>query len=418
MKLWHIGIWGRALAWVTPALTLMAGSVAAAPQALRYEPVAVRVGGADRAARVPAGLVLEVLTEALDEPRMLTFGPGGDLFAGSKDGAVYRLPAPYTRPQRLVKLSGYPHSVAFRDGEILIARTDGLYRAPYRAGQESIAPGSVELLAALPGGGGHTSRTVALGPEGRIYLSLGISGNCSDQFLGQEYPFEDRRGGVLILDGAPGEGGRPRWRPFASGLRNPVGFAWHPQSRVLYATNNGPDHWGYELPPEVFRRLDPGSFQGMPWFQWDGTSLRRDECIDREPPRPRSDVSPPAATFPARSAPMGVAFVPEGALTAEFAGDAIVALHGSWGTQPSGGYFGDPATRRPPALVAVRFEGTEAARVDDLVTGFQLPGGDRWARPVGVVVGPDGALYFSSDAGTEGVFRLRRRNAMSGSGAP
>jgi glucose/arabinose dehydrogenase len=87
--------------------------------------------------------------------------------------------------------------------------------------------------------------------------------------------------------------------------------------------------------------------------------------------------------------------------------DAIVALRGSWGTQPSGGCIGDPASRREPKLVAVRFQDGKAQRVDDLVTGFQLHDGERWARPVGVAVGPDGALYFTSDSGVEGLFRLR-----------
>ncbi|MHB8763854.1 MAG: PQQ-dependent sugar dehydrogenase, partial [Deferrisomatales bacterium] len=138
-------------------------------------------------------------------------------------------------------------------------------------------------------------------------------------------------------------------------------------------------------------------------------AVRRDECIRREPPRPAAGVPAPAATFPARSAPMGVAFAPPGALAPALVGDAVVALHGSWGTRPAGGFAGDPATRRPPALVVVRFEGGRAYRVDDLVTGFQLSSGRRWARPVGVAVGPDGALYFSSDDGAEAVFRLRRQ---------
>jgi len=106
---------------------------------------------------------------------------------------------------------------------------------------------------------------------------------------------------------------------------------------------------------------------------------------------------------------MGVAFVPAGAMHPSLEFDAVVALHGSWGTRPHGKASGDPATRRHPKVVVVRFDADEAYRVDDLVTGFQLPNGERWARPVGVAIGPDGAVYFSSDDGVNGLFRLRRR---------
>jgi glucose/arabinose dehydrogenase len=191
-------------------------------------------------------------------------------------------------------------------------------------------------------------------------------------------------------------------------LRNPVGFAWHPQTGELYASNNGPDHLGFDRPPEYFSRVSAGSFHGMPWFQYDGKKIVRDDCVKSKPPRPLADVAVPAATFPARNAPMGVAFVPAGALDKALEADAIVALRGSWGTRPGGGFFGEAASRRPPKLVAVRFREGRALRVDDLVTGFQRPDGSRWARPVGVAIGPDGALYFTSDSDTNGLFRLSR----------
>ena len=82
----------------------------------------------------------------------------------------------------------------------------------------------------------------------------------------------------------------------------------------------------------------------------------------------------------------------------------------SWATLPDGSGGGDPATRREPKLVVVRFADGEAVRVDDLVSGFQLADGRRWARPTGVAIGPDGALYFASDAGIHGLFRLRPAN--------
>ena len=376
----------------------------AGTEALAYEEQTLILDGVSRTARVPKGYRLEWLS-GMDAPRMLTFAANGDLFVGSKSGMVYRLPPPYTKAEVLVELDDYPHSVAFREGEILIARTDGVYRAPYRPGQSSIAPDAVVLLAALPGGGGHDSRTVGVGPDGRVYVSLGIQRNCSDQYLGEGYPFDERRGGVLVLRES---GGKASWAPFASGLRNPVGFDWQPQTGVLFASNNGPDHLGYDQPPEYFSRLTASSFHGMPWFQFDGKQVRRDDCVSRAPPRSMNEVTIPAATFPSRNAPLGMAFVPKGAMDARLELDAAVALHGSWGTQPDGGYLGSAATRRAPKIAVVRFQEEQAMRVDDLITGFQLPDGKRWARPAGVTFGSDGALYFSSDSDVNGLFRLKR----------
>ena len=380
---------------------------AAAPETLLYEEQAMQVGATRHVMRVPKGFHLELLTDKLNDPRFLTFADNGDLFIGSGSGKLYRVPPPYTTPEVLVSLDGYPHSVALRRGEILIARTDGLYRAPYQPGQKSIPEKSVSLLAALPGGSGHSSRTVAIGPDQRVYVSLGIQNNCSDQYLDDRYPPNDRRGGLQVLRE---QDGKPRWETFASGLRNPVGFAWHPQTSVLYASNNGPDHRGFEQPPEYFSRVSPGSFHGMPWFQYDGQRIVPDNCVTSRAPRPITEVMPPVATFPSRNAPMGVSFVPKGAMHEALELDAIVALRGSWATLPSGGILGEKASRRPPKLVAVRFKDGAAVRVDDLVTGFQLENGGRWARPVGVAIGPDGALYFTSDSETDGLFRLRRKN--------
>ena len=408
--------------WLNQGLSLLAGvimflrtlsiillsiptSQADLPVAINRVDQSIRINTESYSVRVPEGYTLELLTDKLDGPRLLSFSNNGDLFIGAKSGHVYRLPPPYTQPQVLLRMGGYPHSIAFRPGEILIAKTDGLYVAPYQLGQATISPNAVKLLAALPGGGGHSSRTVAVGPDGLVYVSLGISGNCSDEYLDESYPFDKRRGGVLVLDESNNQ---PRWRTFASGLRNPVGFAWHPKTKELYASNNGPDHLGFNYPPEYFSRLLPGTFHGMPWFISDGKQVRRDECIDSTAPRPISDVQKPVVTFPSRNAPMGVVFVPAGAMDKSLEYDAIVALRGSWGTRPFGGFVGLPSTRRHPQLVVVRFDNGKALRIDELVTGFQLDNGNRWARPVGVAIGPDGALYFTSDSETHGLFRLHK----------
>ena len=385
---------------------LPASGIEADTSPLSYEEQTIRVGDERLIALVPKGYRLELLTDRLDRPRLMAFAENGDLVIGSQSGKVYRLSRPYTDPEVLVELEDYPHSVAFRRGEIFIARTHGLYRAPYQPGQKQLAPKSVTLLAGLPGGSGHSSRTVRVGPDDRVYVSLGIQGNCSDQYLDDRYPFDARRGGIYVLREVDG---KINLEPFGTGLRNPVGFSWHPQTGVMYASNNGPDHLGYDQPPEYFSRIAAGSFHGMPWYQFSGDKLIRDHCILGVPPRSMSDVVLPVATFPARNAPMGVDFVPKGAMDKTFELSAIVALHGSWGTKPTGGYLGNKATRRPPKIVIVRFRDGKAQRVDDLVSGFQREDGNRWARPVGVAVGPDGALYFTSDEGINGLFRLSRK---------
>ena len=180
----------------------------------------------------------------------------------------------------------------------------------------------------------------------------------------------------------------------------------------MYASNNGPDHLGYEQPPEYFSRVTAGSFHGMPWFQFDGKQLKRDNCVSSQPPRPLADVATPVATFPARNAPMGVAFVPKGSLNKALEirchrGAARVLGHQAqrqlrWATAPRAVRPSwsrcDSRTVRPCAsMISLR--------------GFNLRDGERWARPVGVAIGPDGALYFTSDSGTNGLFRLRTKKA-------
>ena len=379
----------------------------AAVESIDYQYQTITIAGRNHQARIPQGYTLELLTTKLDRPRMFAFAPNGDLFIGSKSGAIYRLAPPYTKVSVFVTLDGYPHSVAFRKNEMFIATTAGLYHSPYFPGQTHLSKDSLSLLAALPDSGGHNSRTVAVGPDQRIYISLGIAGNCSDQYLSADYPFDDRRGGVLVL--IEGNSNKTHWKTFASGLRNPVGFDWHPLTKQLFATNNGPDHMGYDMPPEYFSMLEADSFHGMPWFQYDGEKIIRDNCISRKPPLSIEDVVAPVVTFPARNAPMGVSFVKPSQMDEDFEEDAIVALHGSWAKKPDGGYFGSDATRRHPKLVIVRFDKGHAQRVDDLVTGLQLENGDRWARPVGVAIGPDGNLYFTSDGGVNGLFRLRKQ---------
>ena len=147
----------------------------------------------------------------------------------------------------------------------------------------------------------------------------------------------------------------------------------------------------------------------MPWYQYDGEQIVRDTCVSGVSPRAMADVQKPVATFAARNAPMAVAFIPLNGSLGEFpdelSGNALVALHGSWATE----YAGDRASRRHPKLVMVRFENGKATGVEDLLTGFQLKNGKRWARPVGIAIGPDNSIYIASDGKPSAIFRLRKK---------
>jgi len=146
------------------AVGLIASDIARSETILGRVTVSFEVAGETHAVVIPSGYRLELLIEALQSPRLLTLAPDGDLFIGSKNGRVYRLRPPYREPEVFANPGGYPHAVAFRPGEILIAYKEGLYSAPYEPGRAPLRRGEQRLLAALPAGGvGHRSRTVRVG---------------------------------------------------------------------------------------------------------------------------------------------------------------------------------------------------------------------------------------------------------------
>jgi len=378
--------------------------------ALTMQTQTLTVNGYTVQLKVPEGMRVDFLAP-LNGPRFLTLGPGNELLVGSQNTDIFRLKWPYTIPETLVTLTGRNHSVAYRDGKIFVAETGGLYTAPYSGPLSTPQPGDFSLVTALPSQtGGHWSRTVIVGPDQKLYIGIGISSNCSDEYLDNSYPFERRRGGIYVLDESSVT---PLLTPYSSGLRNPIGLAFHPGTGILYATNAGSDNLGFDQPPEVFATLSQGSFHGMPWFQYYNGAFRSGECATSSPPRPANEATPPAVTFDARSTPEGITFVTNPVFGPEFTNNALIAVHGSWAVPPGG----NNASRRPPKIVMVRFSGTAPTGVMDIVTGFQRADGSRFARPCGMVMGPEGNLYFTSDQGeVTGLFRLTNVNTPSISG--
>lgn len=361
---------------------------------------------------VPDGYGIALVAEGLDIPRTLAFAPNGDLFvaeSGSGTIRVMRFEAGQVEPvANEVFIDGLtrPYGIAFYPPEnpewVYVGETNALVRIPYRAG-DMTAAGPVEDLASLPTGG-HWTRDVAVSPDGdTIYVSVGSDSNVgvsamdaqppggleawqAEQPLGAAWGGEEERATLLAF--APDGSER---RIYATGLRNCSGLAIQPATGEPWCAVNERDGIGGDLPSDYAAAVEEGAFYGWPWFY----------IGDNPDPRwveaPRDDlagsVTVPDVLFQAHSAPLGITFAPEGTT---HAGDAFVALHGSWNRGTRTGY----------KVVRLPFEnGEPTGAYEDFVTGMVLSDQEVWARPVGVAYAPDGALYFSED-GNGSIWRV------------
>jgi len=357
--------------------TLVADNAAAAANAGTL--VANGLGAASslsgKTVSLPPGFAISVLASGLKSPRFMAFDDAGSLLvADAGAGRVYRYPAtggaiaPTAQPPDAL-LSGLnaPSNVALHDGFVYVGETNAVTRYAYDAagavgGRETVVPD-------LPTGG-HGTRTVAFGPDGRMFVGVGSSCNICDER-------DERRAAVLRY--APDGSGYER---FAWGLRNPVGLAIQPGTGLLWATVNERDNQGNEIPPDLVTTVSEGQNFGWPACQPPNATPQDagNDCFG---------VTPPTVAIQAHGAPLGLAFYqgPQLPFPSDYAGDLFVVQHGSWDRQP-------PA---PPKIMRIHFDGALPSRVQDFATGWQSGDGSRWGRPAGIVVAPDGGLVVSDD---------------------
>ena len=334
---------------------------------------------AGHALYVQSGFNVNLFAEGLGGVRSLALGPGGAVFAAlTGAGTIVRLvdangDGVADAPAQTV-LSGLngPFGLAFRRDAMYFAEQTTVKRL------DPGAAAPVTLVSGLPSGG-HSTRTIAFGPDNLLYVAVGSSCNlCVES--------NALRAAVTRynLDGSSPH-------TFATGLRNSVGLAFHPTTGELWANNNDRDDIGGtsdramtdSLPPEHVNILKDGKWYGWP------------QCYLPGKPNPEypgfdcSGVEPPAITDTAHSAPLGLAFYTGTMFPAAYQGDAFMTYHGSWNRSvPTGA-----------KVVLVRVQSGRPTAIEDFVTGWQLAGGSRWGRPVGLLVMPDGALLVSDDAG-------------------
>jgi glucose/arabinose dehydrogenase len=332
--------------------------------------------------QVPQGFAVSIFAEGLVGVRMLEMGPDGRLYAvRSSAGQIVRfdLNADGTAngaPAIVASGLRQPFGLAFLNGDLYVGETHQVIRltGPAFTQETIIVPG-------LPTGG-HGTREIEFGPDGRLYLSVGSSCNLCEE--------GDVRRAAVVRYAANGSG----QEIIALGLRNTVGLAFHPETGALWASQNERDNLGDDVPAEELNILTPGG--AVEHFGWP-------YCYENRVPNPEYadpgrclSTVPPALEMQAHSAPLGMVFYDGDQFPVEYRGDLFLAFHGSWNRSEPTGY----------KIVRVRVENGQPVSYEDFAAGWLTESGRVLGRPVAVEVGPDGSLYVSDD-GAGRIWRVR-----------
>lgn len=311
----------------------------------------------------PPGVGVSVLASGLKAPRFMAFDSAGNLLvADMGGGAIYRYTSldPSTEPPApLLKGLDAPSNVALWGGYLYVGETTAVSRYAYDPSSGSL--GAREVVVPNLPNGGHATRTIVFGPDDSMYVSVGSSCNICDES-------DSRRAAILRFspDGSD-------YERFAWGLRNAVGLAIQPATGRLWASVNERDNQGNDIPPDLVTMVDEGQNFGWPNCQPPSATPQSDgaDC---------SGITPPTIGIQAHSAPLGIAFV---------GNDLFVAQHGSWNRDP-------PAE---PKLLRIHFDDPQSlpTSASDFLKGWQDASGNRWGRPAGITVAPDGSLIVSDD---------------------
>ena len=280
-----------------------------------------------------------------------------------------------------------PFGMALIGNTLYVANADALVAFPYQAGATQITA-LPRRIAALPAGRNHhwTKSLVANADGSRLYVGVGSNSNVGENGLDEEV----NRAEILVVDPATGA-----THVFASGLRNPVGIDWNPESGQLWVAVNERDEIGSDLVPDYMTSVRPGGFYGWPWSYYG-------QVVDTrvKPPRPdmvAKAIKPDYALGP-HTASLGLTFADGARLGPAFANGAFVGQHGSWNRNPPSGY----------KVIFIPFAGGRPVGPPiDVLTGF-LNGGKALGRPVGVAIARDGALLVADDVGNR-VWRVSAR---------
>jgi glucose/arabinose dehydrogenase len=356
--------------------------------------------------KLPPGFHIALYATGLRDARSLALGPDGVVFVGTREaGNVYALVpnAARTASARTITLAHglqNPNGVAVKDGALYVAERSRILRYDDIAKHLDAPPKPVVVRDDFPGKAHHGWKFIAFGPDGQLYVPVGAPCNvCKEK--DPIYASITR----LSPDGKTRE-------VYAGGIRNTVGFDWHPTTKQLWFTDNGRDEMGDDVPDD---ELDVAPKAGLDFgFPYCHAGDVPDPKFGKE--KPCSQLAPTAAKMGPHVAAVGMRFYTGAMFPAEYKNDIIIAEHGSWNRSVPLGYRlarvkveGDkvvkneifvsgwlpesPTTEDPKQPVKLRAD--ETADVVDKVRGVKKP--QAWGRPVDVLVMPDGALLVSDD---------------------
>ncbi|MDB5976580.1 MAG: sorbosone dehydrogenase [Nevskia sp.] len=273
-----------------------------------------------------------------------------------------------------------PFGMSLVGDTLYVADTDAVLRFPYHAGDTQITAPGVKVTD-LPAGtiNHHWTKNILASPDGsKLYVTVGSNSNVAENGMENEH----NRAAILEVDPASGHS-----RVFASGLRNPNGLAWQPQSGALWTAVNERDEIGSDLVPDYMTAVRDGGFYGWPYSYY---GQHVDERVQPQNPDLVAKALVPDYALGPHTASLGLCFYQGALLPQHYAGGAFVGQHGSWNRNPRSGY----------KVIFVPFaDGKPAGVPEDVLTGFLDADGDALGRPVGVTVDRAGALLVADDVG-------------------
>ncbi|MGB5552682.1 MAG: sorbosone dehydrogenase family protein [Thermoanaerobaculia bacterium] len=325
---------------------------------------------------LPEGFEISLLTDQVPGARAMTQSPQGILYVGSRRGgnvyAVVDNDGDHVA-DRVVTIAtnlNAPNGVAWRDGSLYVAEIHRVLRFDGIDERLENPPEPVVVSDDFPSDTHHGWKFIRFGPDGKLYVPVGAPCNVCEK----EEPI------YASISRMDADGGNHE--VYAQGVRNTVGFDWHPETGELWFTDNGRDMLGDDLPPDELNRApSPGLHFGFPYCH--GGDIPDPQFGER---RECNETVPPAAKLGPHVAALGMRFYSGESFPDEYRHQIFIAEHGSWNRSTPIGY----------RITLARLEGNKVTSYEVFAEGW-LQGDDAWGRPVDLHVAPDGSLLVSDD---------------------